>query len=185
MKQDLRRGLREPAVAWQIAQQRLRMKATDPGSAEVSPHSKWGERLSRWFAVPTLTRNRIWFALVVAMAVDSVQILLGPAGWLFADETLDVLAMVLTTAAIGFHTLLLPTFVIEFLPISDMLPTWTGCVTTVILLRKRAQAQAQPRPPKIIRAEPPLLTENVLEAPGPSGPIEKEPRKPTSAANPR
>ena len=29
------------------------------------------------------------------------------------------------------------TFVVEFLPIVDMLPTWTGCVAMVIALRRR------------------------------------------------
>ncbi len=137
------------------------MKENDQGAAGDSPHLKWTEQISSWFAAPPLTRNRIWFTLVVAMVTDSLQFLFGPAGWFFADETLDVIAMVLTTAAIGFHTLLLPTFIIEFLPITDILPTWTGCVTTVILLRKRAEVRAQPRPPKIIRAEPPLLVQQV------------------------
>jgi hypothetical protein len=40
---------------------------------------------------------------------------------------------------LGFHPLLLPTFVVEFLPVADMLPTWTGCVALVVALRKRQQ----------------------------------------------
>ena len=45
-----------------------------------------------------------------------------------------------------FVALLLPTFVIEFLPITDMLPTWTACVALVIAMRKREQANVPPPP---------------------------------------
>jgi hypothetical protein len=48
--------------------------------------------------------------------------------------------MVLTWRVLGFHPLLLPTFALEFLPIVDVLPTWTGCVALVVALRKRQQA---------------------------------------------
>jgi hypothetical protein len=36
------------------------------------------------------------------------------------DEVLDVIAMVAISGAIGFHVILLPTFALEFLPMSDM-----------------------------------------------------------------
>ncbi len=87
-------------------------------------------------------------AFVIAIAADVLQILLGPLGWAFADEILDVAAMILVSRAIGFHFLLLPTFVLEFLPIVDLLPTWTGCVALVVALRKRQQAmRGQPPGP--------------------------------------
>jgi hypothetical protein len=105
------------------------------------------QKMARWFGVPVLTRKRIWFAYAVALAVDGAQLLLGPLGWVFVDEALDVVAMVLTCAALGFHMLLLPTFVIELVPIADMLPTWTGCAAAVVMLRKRAHAQPPPLPP--------------------------------------
>jgi hypothetical protein len=95
-------------------------------------------------SVPALTRVRVWFALGVAIGVDLVQLSLGPFGWLWVDEGLDVAAMILISAALGFHMLLLPTFVMEFIPLVDMLPTWTGCTAAVIMLRKRAQAQTPP-----------------------------------------
>jgi hypothetical protein len=38
---------------------------------------------------------------------------------------------------------LLPTFAVEFIPVVDMLPTWTACVVAVIALRKRQQSSAQ------------------------------------------
>ena len=54
--------------------------------------------------------------------------------------------MILIWRLIGFHVLLLPTFALEFLPVADMLPTWTGCVAIVVALRKRQQARVPPPP---------------------------------------
>ena len=95
---------------------------------------------------PVLTRERVRLAYAVAVATDVLQLALGPFGWAFADELLDVAAMLLTWRLIGFHPLLLPTFVLEFLPLADMLPTWTGCVAIVVALRKRQQTIASPPP---------------------------------------
>ncbi len=108
------------------------------------PGSKLVAKIAARFAVPTLTSRRIWFAFTVAAITDAIQLGLGPVGWVFADETLDVIAMILTCGALGFHMLLLPTFVIEFIPVADMLPTWTGCVGAVVVLRKRAQSRLPP-----------------------------------------
>ena len=83
-----------------------------------------------------MTRSRIRAAYSVAIAADVLQFALGPLGWLFADEILDVLTMVVVTGLIGFHPLLLPTFVIEFVPVADLLPTWTGCVALVVAMRR-------------------------------------------------
>lgn len=69
--------------------------------------------------------------------MDAAQLLLGPLGWSFADEVLDLVAMVLAIWLLGFHLLLLPTFVVEILPVVDALPTWTGCVGLVVALRRR------------------------------------------------
>jgi hypothetical protein len=96
---------------------------------------------------PALTRTRVRLAYAVGVTTDVLQFILGPFGWAFADELLDVTAMLLTWRLIGFHPLLVPTFVIEFLPIADMLPTWTGCVAAVVTLRKRQQQAAMPPPP--------------------------------------
>jgi hypothetical protein len=92
------------------------------------------------FQVPILTRYRVGCAYAIAVVADVLQFLLGPIGWAFADELLDVSAMILIWRLIGFHPLLLPTFVLEFLPVADMLPTWTGCVFLVVATRKRRQA---------------------------------------------
>jgi hypothetical protein len=91
------------------------------------------------FQPPVLTRNRVRAAYAIAVTTDVLQLSLGPLGWAFADEILDVAAMILTSRVIGFHPLLLPTFVLEFLPVTDLLPVWTGCVALVVALRKRQQ----------------------------------------------
>src|SRR5437016_5611394 len=81
----------------------------------------------RTFRSPVLTQHRVRCAYVVAVTTDVLQLLLGPFGWAFADELLDLAATVLTWRLIGFHPLLLPTFVLEFVPLADMLPSWTVC----------------------------------------------------------
>ena len=102
------------------------------------------------FQKPALTTTRIRAAYAVAIAADAFALLLGPLGWTFADEVIDVVAMVLTIVAIGFHPLLLPTFLIEFIPVLDMLPTWTGCVALVVSLRKKQQAAKPPKEGPVI-----------------------------------
>lgn len=93
---------------------------------------------------PALTRRRTALAFLVAIATDALQLVLGPFGWVGSDEILDVFAAVLATRLIGFHPLLLPTFVIEFLPVADMLPTWTACVALVVAIRRRQLADPPP-----------------------------------------
>jgi len=103
--------------------------------------------LSKMFERPPLTPQRVWLAYGIAVTVDVLQVILGPLGWAFADEILDVAAMALLWQLIGFHPVLLPTFVLELLPLADLLPTWTGCVTIVVLLRRRQQTIGGPPPP--------------------------------------
>jgi hypothetical protein len=95
--------------------------------------------LSLNFATPLLTRRRIIAAYTAAVVTDGLQLVLGPLGWAGGDEVLDVAATLVETWLLGFHPLLLPTFVVEFLPVADLLPTWTGCVALVVALRKRQQ----------------------------------------------
>src|SRR2546429_3688890 len=96
------------------------------------------------FQVPVLTRNRVRLAYTVAITADALQFLLLPLSWTFVEQVIDVVAMIFTWRLIGFHPLLLPTFVVEFLPVGDMLPTWTGCVALVVAIRKRQQAGSPP-----------------------------------------
>jgi hypothetical protein len=100
---------------------------------------------SSLFAEPVLSPVRVRFAYAIAVATDIVQVALGPFGFAFVDETLDVIAAMLLWRLLGFHPLLLPTFVLEFVPVADLLPTWTGCVALVVALRRRMRVQqAQP-----------------------------------------
>src|SRR5476649_108935 len=103
-------------------------------------------RLPTFFTAdpPTLTRRRVTLAYATAIATDALQFILGPFGWAGADEILDVAATALIWRILGFHPLLLPTFLVEFLPVSDMLPTWTGCVALVVGLRRRQQLGPPP-----------------------------------------
>ena len=111
------------------------LDTSDPSSYSVDVTSSLSE-------VPTLTRGRITAAFSAAVLIDGLQLLAGPLGWLAFDEALDVVAAVLMWRLLGFHPLLLPTFVVEFLPVADLLPTWTGCVALVVALRKRQQRTA-------------------------------------------
>lgn len=108
---------------------------------------KLPEQLQHVFRAPPLTRARLILALAVAIAADGTQLLLGPLGWAFIDQAIDVVAMLLTMWILGFHILLLPTFVVELVPVLEDLPTWTACVAAVIALRKREQNSPPPAPP--------------------------------------
>lgn len=114
----------------------------------------------RFSASRRLSRAQIYSAFAVALIIDGVQFALGPFGWLFVDQGLDVLAMVLISWAIGFHMLLLPTFVIELIPGPDMLPTWTACTAAVVMLRRKNQ----PKPTIDISSE----VTSVPTTPGPN-----------------
>lgn len=107
------------------------------------------EKLNSRFRTPVVTRKRIVFALAIAVAADALQILLLPLAWTFAQSAVDVAAMILIMWLLGFHLLLLPTFIVEFVPVVDMLPTWTACTVAVIAFRKR-----EPRPPAAPPAPP-------------------------------
>jgi hypothetical protein len=111
--------------------------------------------LFHWPARPELTPARVRLAYGIAVTTDVLQFVLGPMGWVAADEALDVIAAIGTWRTLGFHPLLLPTFVLEFLPVADMLPTWTGCVALVVALRKRHRAvpETPPAPGQVIEAK--------------------------------
>ncbi len=108
--------------------------------------NRMNQSLSKLLHPPRVTRVRMILALVVAIVTDMLQFtlgILGPLGWI-VDEGLDAVAMVLTSWILGFHLLLLPTFVVKLVPVVDELPTWTACVVAVIALRKRDQAWPAP-----------------------------------------
>jgi len=107
------------------------------------------EKLKLGSRVPLLTRRRMILALAVAVGADGLQLILGPLGWAFVDQAIDGAAMLLTMGILGFHVLLLPTFVVELVPVIEDLPTWTACVAAVIALRKREQRAAPPGKPPV------------------------------------
>lgn len=113
-----------------------------------------------------LTRGRIAAAIVVAVLTDLVQL---PFGVLFftgalsvpaegVDICLDSVAFALTTALLGFHWALLPTFALEVVPVLDALPTWTGCVVFVVWQRRRARAEAAREQGPAVGSKPPTVT---------------------------
>ena len=104
------------------------------------------EKLHSVFRAPQLTRTRMVLALAVAVAADGLQLLLGPFGWTGVDQAIDFAAMILVGWIIGFHILLLPTFVVELVPVLEDLPTWTACTAAVIAMRKQEQCPPPPPP---------------------------------------
>ena len=84
-----------------------------------------------------VTRGRMLVAVVAALAADGLQLLFQSVP--LVPQLIDVAAMAIVTIAIGFHPLLLPTFVIELIPLVDDFPTWTGCVIAVLALSRRKE----------------------------------------------
>jgi hypothetical protein len=110
-------------------------------------------KVARW-QPPRVTRADVRLAYAVAVTVDAAQLLLGPFGWTGFDEILDAIGMIVISRLIGFHPLLLPTFVLEFVPFTDMLPTWTGCVALVARARRRQGLVSDDAAPAIdVKAE--------------------------------
>lgn len=102
--------------------------------------------LNSLLRVPRLTVPRMALALACATLADGIQLVLGLGGWMLADQLIDCAAMVVLSRCIGFHVLLLPTFIVELIPLVDDLPTWTACAIAVIALRKREQKRPPPPP---------------------------------------
>ncbi len=115
-------------------------------------------------------------AFSVAVAADALQMMLGPLGWAFADQIIDLVAMGVVVWLVGFHPLLLPTFILELIPGIVMLPTWTACVAAVIVLRRNASGSspvpaAQPGESSV--SSGPIYSEDGEPQPPPK----KEPRR--------
>lgn len=125
-----------------------------PSNSPESPDNPIG-RIWRWLAAHVaaqpLTRKRVIAAYTVAITTDVIQLALLPFQLLPVVQFADTAAMVLTVWILGFHILLLPTFMLEFVPLLDMLPTWTGCVWLVI----RQRRNQPPAPPA--SAKPPVI----------------------------
>lgn len=135
------------------------------------------DKLAGRMNAPRLTRGRITLALLVALAADGLQIpFVVPPG----PEIIDVIAMLLTVWLLGFHVLLLPTFVVEFIPVVGMLPTWTACVGAVIALRKRAEGKAGEKLDETVSLPPSSTAPAQLSAANPPATSSQQPDLPPS-----
>lgn len=96
-----------------------------PGAAAASPGA--GPSLG-----PTRSRSRVWTARLVALAADTLQIVLLPLvmGGAISpvDDVIDVVTAVFLTVLIGWHWSFLPAFVAELVPFVDLVPSWTLAV---------------------------------------------------------
>ncbi|MGC9944045.1 MAG: hypothetical protein ABSE48_19635 [Verrucomicrobiota bacterium] len=118
----------------------------------------WQHTLKRLLRVPRLTVVRACVALAISVGADGLQLITGMFGWEGPDQVIDFVAMTLTSWLLGFHILLLPTFVVELIPVLDDLPTWTACTIAVIVVRRREQRTMAPPQPSPPRSLPPLPT---------------------------
>jgi hypothetical protein len=110
-----------------------------------------------------LTSTRIALAFAVSVVADVLQLpinaatftgVLAPAGE-GADVIVDCVAAALTSALLGFHWALLPTFFVELVPGVDLAPTWTACVALVVYQRKLEQKN-QPATERNVTGDKPL-----------------------------
>jgi len=80
-------------------------------------------------------------AWLVAIAADSIQILLLPAfvagGLSPADTLVDLAVALILTRLLGWHWAFLPTLLAELFPALDLFPTWTAAVLYVTWQRAR------------------------------------------------
>jgi hypothetical protein len=95
------------------------------------------ERTTGVLEARPLVRRRIILALGIAIAADCLQLAISGLGWFGPDQIIDLVVMLALIPLIGFHWLLLPSFVLELVPVLDDLPTWTGCVIAVVAIRRR------------------------------------------------
>lgn len=93
-----------------------------------------------------ISRGRIKAAFAIAIGTDVLQIALFP---FFAegiasplDVALDLVVCVLLTRLVGWHYAFLPGFILEMVPMADLVPTWTLAV--LIATRQQPAASAKP-----------------------------------------
>lgn len=76
--------------------------------------------------------QRVWLARAIAMLADAVQIVVFPVffeGFLSpANAALDVAVAIAMIVLVGWHIAFLPSFLVELVPLVDLVPTWTLAV---------------------------------------------------------
>ena len=85
------------------------------------------------------------FAWFVAIAADSIQILVVPV-FVFgalspADTFIDLAVALILSRLLGWHWAFLPTLLAELFPGLDLFPTWTAAVLYITWQRARSSAQ--------------------------------------------
>jgi hypothetical protein len=108
-----------------------------------------------------IPRWRAATAMAIALGADALQIVLLPLfGEGFASpaaDALDVVAAGLLCLLVGFHWVLIPSMLLEAMPLVDIAPTWTLAVAYI--LRARRAAASSPLPaadnPPALPASPP------------------------------
>jgi hypothetical protein len=101
----------------------------------------------RQMSKPKLTRTRAVAALAIAAIADVVQLpitAVEATGILSipgegADLVVDCVVAVAASKLLGFHWVLLPSFIVEAVPGLDLTPTWTASVAYVIWQRRKEQ----------------------------------------------
>jgi len=80
-------------------------------------------------------RGRRKLAWIVAIAADGLQIALLPvfAGGLASpvSDALDIAVAITMIVLLGWHIAFLPTLIAEFVPLVNLVPTWTAAVWLV------------------------------------------------------
>ncbi len=120
-----------------------------------------------------ITPAQVRTARLVAAAADLLQIVLLPAFFPAsvspAANVIDVAVALVLLRLLGWHWAFLPTFVLELLPLVDLVPTWTAAV--FLVTRGGARTAAAPQvivePPP--RVEPPRLPAGRQTPPDSSG----------------
>lgn len=101
-----------------------------------------------------ISRSRIQLAWGLAILVDALQILAGPANFAlplawFIGVGLDIITMILMWILVGWHWAFLPSFVVEVFPIVEIAPAWTVAVFLATRGAKRTTAEREASlPPK-------------------------------------
>ena len=86
------------------------------------------QKVTKW-------RGRRKLAWIIAVGADALQIAMLPlfAGGLASPvaDVLDVGVGIAMIVLLGFHPAFLPTFILEVVPLGNLVPTWTAAVWLV------------------------------------------------------
>lgn len=96
--------------------------------------------------VKAVTPGRIKAARIVAISADFLQIVAFPffgEGFLSPlNDALDAVVGLTLILLVGWHYAFLPTFLVEMLPVGDVIPTWTMAVLLVTRQKPAVPAES-------------------------------------------